>query len=299
MKFMKNNKKREMVAWLFLLPSLSGTTVFVLIPFADVIKRSFFDAMSRKAVGLNNYKDVLQNEAFQLASGNTLRFILTCIPVLLVLSLVFSVLIVGQKKHKNLFKVTYLLPMAIPVASVVLIWKVMFDDNGLLNELFLHFSLKPISFMNTSSAFYVLIFTYLWKNTGYDMVLWLAGLNDIPTSLYEAASIDGCNAWEKFKYITLPSLKPTLYVVAILSFINSFKVFREVYLVAGDYPHKSIYMLQHLFNNWFINLDIQKMSAAAVLIALMFFMGAFVLPWLLKKVYNYLKEMIGAKHENK
>ncbi|BCK00956.1 hypothetical protein bsdcttw_39960 [Anaerocolumna chitinilytica] len=126
--------------------------------------------------------------------------------------------------------------------------------------------------MNTDKAFYVLVFSYLWKNTGYDMVLWLSGLNGINPSLYEAADADGAGAWQKFRYITFPLLTPSLFMIGILSFINSFKVYREAYLISGNYPHESIYLLQHLFNNWFTSLDIQKMSAAAVLYVL-FFVG--------------------------
>ena len=105
---------------------------------------------------------------------------------------------------------------------------------------------------------------------GYDMILWLTGLNDIPVSLYEAADIDGAGAFAKFRRITLPMLVPTMLMIGVLSFINSFKVFREAYLVAGDYPDNSIYMLQHVFSNWFVSLDIQKMSAAAVLLIAVF-----------------------------
>ncbi len=100
------------------------------------------------------------------------------------------------------------------------------------------------------------------------MVLWLAGLSAIPQEQYEAAQVQGAGRWSCFRYITMPQMKETVFVTALLSFINAFRVFREAYLIAGDYPHDSIYMLQHLFNNWFTNLDIQKMTAAAVLLML-------------------------------
>jgi multiple sugar transport system permease protein len=256
------------MAWLFLLPSLLGITVFILIPFLDAVRRSFYEAMSGVFVGFDNYINIFKNEAFQLAAKNTGRFITTCIPLLLILSLLLSVLVFKQKSFRDFFKASFLIPMAIPVASVVFLWQVIFDQYGLLNHLLANLGGQPIDWMNTSNAFYVLIFSYLWKNTGYDMVLWLAGLGGIPTALYEAASIDGADAWKKFRYITLPGLLPTLFVTAVLSLINSFKVFREAYLIAGNYPHNSIYMLQHLFNNWFISLDIQKMCAAAVVVAI-------------------------------
>ncbi len=265
-------QKEARKAWLFLLPSLLGITVFVLLPFSDVIRRSFCEAMSQRFTGLSNYRTVLANKAFLLAVKNTARFELLCIPLLLSLSLILALLLYSQQKYAGFFKTTFMIPLAIPAASMVLIWKLLFHEKGLLNVLLLHFGITGSDYMNTDKAFYVLVFSYLWKNTGYDMVLWLSGLNGINPSLYEAADADGAGAWQKFRYITFPLLTPSLFMIGILSFINSFKVYREAYLISGNYPHESIYLLQHLFNNWFTSLDIQKMSAAAVLYVL-FFVG--------------------------
>lgn len=99
------------------------------------------------------------------------------------------------------------------------------------------------------------------------MVLWLAGLAGISPSIYEAAAVDGAGAWTIFWRITLPNLLPSLFTITVLSFLNAFKVFREAYLVAGDYPHDSMYLLQHLFNNWFRELSMDKLAAGAVMTA--------------------------------
>ena len=115
--------------------------------------------------------------------------------------------------------------------------------------------------------FYILVFSYIWKNLGYDVVLWMAGLSGISESIYEAARVDGASEWKCFTRITLPNLKPALYTITVLSFLNSFKVFREAYLVAGNYPHDTIYLLQHLFNNWFRDMSLDKMAASAVLVS--------------------------------
>lgn len=257
-------------AWLFLLPSLIGISVFVLIPFLDVVRRSFCEAMSAKFVGFTNYKTVLENSAFRLAAFNTVKFIGICIPLLLCASLLLALLLYHQRKHERFFKTSFLLPMAIPVASIVILWRLVFHENGLINLVLVHSGMHKIDFINSDKAFGILVFSYMWKNLGYDMILWLTGLNSISVSLYEAAGVDGAGVWAKFRYITLPKLIPTIFMIGVLSFINSFKVFREAYLIAGDYPHKSIYMLQHIFSNWFVALDIQKMSAAAVLMVLVF-----------------------------
>lgn len=255
-------------AVVLLAPSLVGVSVFYLIPFIEVIRRSFTDALGRSFKGFENYRSVLQNQAFQLAVSNTAKFLSVCIPLLLCVSLVLALLIRAVSPMGRPFQSTFLLPMAIPVSSIVLLWKVLFADNGLCNNFLTRNFHVSISFMDTSAAFWVLILTYLWKNCGYDMILWIAGLGRIPKDLYEAASVDGANAWQSFRHITLPGLRPTLFLTFLLSLINSFKVFREAYLVAGQYPHDSIYLLQHLFNNWFLDLDIERMTAGAVLVVL-------------------------------
>lgn len=264
------------------MPSLIGVGIFILIPFLDVMRRSFFGAMSGEFVGLKNYQTIFSNEAFKLASQNTLKFTFVCIPILIILSLLLAVMVNSIGKKSELFKTTFLLPMAIPVASVVLLWQVIFHHNGLLSKLILSWGGQPIDWMKTDWAFWILIASYIWRNIGYNMVLWLAGLSNISPALYEAAKVDGANAWQRLIKITVPQLLPTLFTIMVLSLLNSFKVFREAYLIAGDYPHDSMYMLQHLFNNWFVSLDIDKLSAAACIVAGVIF----VLILLLQKAWE-------------
>lgn len=264
----QNKKKSDLkVALCFLLPSLIGVMVFIFIPFIDVIRRSFFGAMSGEFVGLKNYATIFQNDAFKLAGGNTLKFTLICIPLLVIASLGLALLINAIGKKAQLFKMTFLLPMAIPVASVVLLWQVLFHQNGLLSRGIIALGGQRVDWMKTDWAFWILVASYLWRNIGYDMVLWLAGLSTISPAIYEAAKVDGASSWQQFTKITIPQLLPTLFTIVVLSLLNSFKVFREAYLIAGDYPHDSMYMLQHLFNNWFVSLDIDKLSAAATIVA--------------------------------
>lgn len=267
--------------WIFLLPSLLLVSILVLVPFCDVLRRSFFSAMGGQFVGLQNYRDVFHNEAFQRAARNTAEFTVICIPVLLLLSLLLALLVDALKEKRGIFKTSFLIPMSIPVASVVLLWKVIFHENGLLNQLLGNMGLETVDWLNSGSAMTVLMATYIWKNAGYDMVLWLSGLTAISPSLYESASLDGAGTLRRLLYITLPNLIPTLFTAAVLSLLNSFKVFREAYLISGSYPHESIYMLQHLFNNWFTRLDIDKMCAGAVLMALavMLLIGLLQMIW--------------------
>lgn len=260
-------KKNRRAGFLFLLPSLAGVMIFVLIPFLDAFRRSFFTAMSGQFVGLQNYVNVFHTKAFRAAVSNTARFMGICIPALILLSLFVAVIINQSRRPTEIYKTTFLLPMAIPVASVVLLWKVLFHKYGLINAGLSSQGIAPIDFMNTDWAFWILIISYLWKNLGYDMILWLAGLANIPKSQYEAAQVDGANGLQCFLNITMPNMIPTLFTITVLSFLNSFKVFREAYLIGGDYPHPSMYLLQHLFNNWFADLDLDRLCAAAVLVA--------------------------------
>lgn len=260
-------KGENRTAYLFLFPSLAGTAVFVFIPFVDVVRRSFFQAVGGIYVGLNNYREVLANEVFKRALCNTVRFLVICLPLLLALSFLLAVLTYRLGRAGKIFGVVYLLPMAVPVASVVVFWRLMFHEQGLVNEALSWIHMSGKDWMGSGVAFGVLVFSYLWKNLGYDMVLWSAALAGIPSEQYEAAKVSGANGIQCFLYITLPQMKASGAMIGLLSFVNAFRVFREAYLIAGDYPHSSIYMLQHLFNNWFTKLDIQKMSAAAVMIA--------------------------------
>lgn len=249
---------------LFILPSFAGVLVFWLVPYGDVIRRSFYSAVSEEFTGIKNYKTIFENQAFRLAGANTLRFFAVCIPILVLLSLTIAVLLTRQKKYMQGIKTMFLLPMVIPVASVVLLWRLLFHGHGLLNHLLDVLSIPTVDWMNTGASFYVLVVSYLWRNLGYDIVLWVAGLTAIPDALYEAARVDGAGEWKCFTRITLPNLMPSLFTIVVLSLLNGFKVFREAYLVAGDYPQEKMYLLQHLFNNWYRDLALDKMSAAAV-----------------------------------
>lgn len=222
-----------------------------------------------------------------MAGKNTIRFTLVCIPLLLVLSLFIAVFLQRQAIFGSFLKSAFLVPMAIPVASVVLLWRFLFLNQGLLNGVLAGFHIQGQDWMNSKYAFWVLVFSYLWKNLGYNVVLWIAGLSGISQNIYEAARVDGAGGWKCFVSITLPNLLPSLYTISVLSFLNSFKVFREAYLIAGDYPQESMYLMQHLFNNWFRNLDLDKMAAAAVINGVMLF----ILIMLLQKAWDVKEEV--------
>ena len=271
MEKVKRKKKINKAPLYFILPSLIGVAAFTLLPFLDVFIRSFQSAISREFSGLENYYDIFSNAAFKLASQNTIKFVLVCIPLLLAISLAIAVFLNKFVQASQILRTAFLIPMAVPIASVVLIWNIVFHEQGVLSGVLSNFNMVGQDWMSTGYAFWVLVFSYIWKNIGYTIILWLAGLNAISKEIYESAKVDGAGDLKCFTKITLPCLKPTLYTVAVLSLLNSFKVFREAYLVAGDYPDKSMYLLQHLFNNWFREMSFGKMAAASVVMAVIIF----------------------------
>lgn len=246
----------------FLLPGLLGVAVFVLIPFADVVKRSFFTSMSGKFAGIKNYSSVFENEAFRLAAYNTIRFMAVSIPLLICGSLGIALLLYTFSDMEGM-KLLYLLPMAMPAATIVLVWRLIFAEQGFLNSLFG----THTAFLEEGASFYVLCITYLWKNMGYTVILWLAALKAVPVGILEAARVDGAGKCRIFFQIMLPGLKGSLYTITVLSLLNGFKVFREAYLINGAYPPEDSYLLQHVFQNWYTRLDFDKMAAGAVLAA--------------------------------
>ncbi len=269
-KLQLNEKGKDFLQSLcFLSPSLLGVAVFFIVPFGVVVYYSLIDGVgSRSFVFLDNFIKLFDNSAFLLAAKNTLTFSAWAVPLAVVLSLGLALMLECRIPLKSQFRTFFLSPMMVPVASVVLIWQVLFNFNGTVNEFFMLFGADKIDWLQSEHSQAVVIILFLWKNLGYFMILFMAGLANIPKELLEVADVEGASETYKFFAIKLRYLSPTVLFVTILSLINSFKVFREVYLLTGDYPYETLYMLQHFMNNTFKSLDYQKLSAAAVVMAL-------------------------------
>ena len=276
------SSKQATITWAFLLPNFLGVLCFALLPMLQVLAGSFRSAIGGRWMGLGNYLAVLNNTAFRIAVSNTARFTVVCVPILITLSLALAVALCSIARMGGALRSAFLMPMAVPAASVVLVWKVLFHEKGLINSSLLALGGSGVDWMGSGAAFWMLVISYLWKNLGYTMVLWTAGLAGIPENVYEAAQVDGANAWQTFLHITLPNLRATAYSITVLSLLNSFKVFREAWLVAGDYPHESMYLLQHLYNNWFRELDFDKIAAASVMTSAV----VFILIGFLRKAWD-------------
>ena len=282
---MKSAARNRRTAALFLAPSLVGFAVFYIIPF---LVGGYYSLVSSpvngKFIGLSNYSSLLNNAVFLTAAKNTLIFTGVSVPLNMAISLGFAMLLARKIYMKKALRTFFITPLVIPVASVVLVWQILFDSAGTVNALLHDMGLQPVDWMGSGWARLVVVIVYLWKNAGYNMVLFLAGLQNIPAEYYESASIDGAGFFRKFRSITCIYLTPTAFLVMIMSIINSFKVFRETWMLAGDYPHDSIYMLQHYMNNMFASLDYQKLTTAAYLMAALVVVLVFCLFWFERRV---------------
>ncbi|HKM04458.1 MAG TPA: sugar ABC transporter permease [Lachnospiraceae bacterium] len=271
----KKKSKRNKRYWidrigsaLFLAPSLIGVLTFFVIPFLVVIYYSFVDnPISHHFVLFENFKNVFGNAAFKMAASNSLKFSLIAVPLAVVLSLILAMMLETRIPFKSQLRTFFLSPMMVPVASIVLIWQVLFHYNGVVNQWLLFFGADKIDWLKSNKAQIVIVILFLWKNLGYNMILFMAALSSVPKDIIEVAQLESASAWQTFKYIKIRYLSSTILFVTIMSLINSFKVFREIYLLTGKYPYDTLYMLQHFMNNTFLSLDYQKLSAAAIIMS--------------------------------
>ncbi len=263
--------KDAITGFLFTFPALAGLAAFFVVPFGITMKMSLTESMgSSKFVGLKNYSDVLKSAAFKLAAKNTFKFFGVALPCILILSLLIALLLFRNLKKYDIFRTFFVFPLVLPVSSVVLFFQIVFSDLGVVNGVLEHLGMHAADWTG-EQAFWVLLILYLWKNTGYNVVLFLAALNSVPPDLYEAASLDGAGWWKKLTRITLPMIAPHTRFILVISIVNLFKSFREAYILFGDHPDQSIYMIQHFMNNNFINLNYIRLSVGAALVFLVIF----------------------------
>lgn len=253
----------------FIGPSVLGVGLFFIVPFFIVVYYSVINnPIQREFVFLDNFIALFKNSSFRIAAANTLKFSALAVPLAVVLAIVLALMLECRIPLKSQFRTFFLSPMMVPIASVVLIWQVVFHYNGTLNAFLSLFGADKIDWLKSDYCLLVILVLFLWKNLGYNMILFMANLSNIPQELLEVADVEGASPVYKFFHIKLRYLSPTVLFVTILSLINSFKVFREVYLLTGDYPYEGLYMLQHFMNNTFKSLDYQKLSSAAVVMAI-------------------------------
>ena len=267
---MKRKTKFAREGIMLIAPLVLGCLIFYAIPFGMVIRYSFIRGAgnTRRFVGFENYRNIVENEIFQLAFGNTLKFLAIALPLVLVLAYAIALMLRSHVKKHQVLKSVLLLPYIMPIVGIVQIVELIFAETGILSQLLLSLGLPVQAWLESEHAFWVVTGLYLWKNTGYAVILLLSGLITIPNDLYEATGLDGGTKWQQFWYITVPQMWYSVFFTVVFSLINAFKSFREIFLIGGVRPHKSIYMLQHFINNSFENLNYTKLAVASVLLLL-------------------------------
>lgn len=267
---MKMKTKNAVTGYGLILPLMLGCLVFYAVPFAMVVWYSLVKGSghSQQFAGLSNYTQLLRNEVFRMTVGNTFLFLVVGLGLILVISYAIALFLKSQvEKHQALQSVV-LLPYVMPVVGTVLLVDVLFSQTGLANGFLEMLGLPVQDWLNSDAAFWVVIVLYIWKNTGYSVILLLSGLGTIPEEHYSAADLDGATAWQQFRYITMPQMWYSVFFAGVFSLINAFKCFREIFLIGGTYPSDSIYMLQHFINNCFEKLSYSKMAVASILLTL-------------------------------
>ena len=259
---------RKLPAILFLLPSLCGFLLFFLIPFIAGVGYALTDnPVNGRFVGLKNILGLFGNQAFLIAIKNTLIFLVPSVFLSLLLPLAAAMFLNRPVYGKKAITMLFLSPMVIPAATVALFWQIFFDFRGPMNHLLACAGIMPLEWLNGSWGLAVAMTVFLWKNTGYNMIIYFVGLSNIPAEYYEAADIDGAGHIAKTLFITQPCLVPTGFFVFTISIVNCFRIFREIYLIFGTHPNENVYMLQNFMNNMFLQLNYPKLTSAAYVTA--------------------------------
>lgn len=262
-------KKRKecYVAFLFLLPSLAGIVIFYVVPYLVCFVKSLF--IGETFVGLHNYIHLFSNRAFLLALKNTAIFTVAGISLLMMVSFLFALFLKSFKQISSFFRSSLLIPVVVPGASLVCVWQIFFDDYGAINGLLIKLGMDPIAFFSSDFSMIMIVLIFVWKYTGFCVVIFTAGLASVPDSLYESAKLDGASSFKIVTKITIPMITPTTFFVFLMAIIYSFKICREVFALFGEYPNKNVYFLQNFINNNYYNLNYPRLTAAAVILSVL------------------------------
>lgn len=236
-----NRIRRNGVAtpWLFLSVALVVTILFSIVPFLQTIMYSFTNARrlgSWKFVGLDNFIEMAHDERFWTALQNSALYVVVVMPAMVFLPLLLALLVQKQVPFIAVFRTGYYVPVIVSMVAAGIMWQWMLDSRGMVNSLLqaLGWITSPVPFLTDRWLLLIssMIVT-IWKGVGYYMVIYLAALTNIPTDLYEAASIDGAGAWHQFWSVTIPGVRNTMVLIAALSSVAAFRVFNEVYILTG------------------------------------------------------------------
>ncbi len=259
--------KKTLICCLFI--GLSGIAVFYLIPFIIGFVNSFIVSSDNiNKIGFDNYIRLFKNETFKIAIVNTLVFSVTTVVLINLISFAVASFIKSSVKNNFLLNMI-ILPMAIPTIIITTVFNDVLINS--IGKFISTLSGSYVDMMRGEFAFLSVVLIYLWKYTGFNTLIYLTALKTVPPMQYEAASLDGASYWKKLRYITLPCIFPFICFNTILAIINSFRMFRDIYILFGNYPSKNVYLLQHFIQNNFSTLNLDYVFCAAYVFFIVLF----------------------------
>lgn len=288
-------------AYIFIAPALTIFTIFVIIPvFASLYwsLTQYNILQSPQFVGLKNYVSILlHDKRFWKAMSNTLIYVVGTVPTSIAISLLLAIAIDQNIRFKNLFKTLFFIPSITSIVAISVIWKWLYAGGkyGLLNHFLSNFGFQPIDWLvDVRWTLPSIIIMSVWGGLGYNLILFLAGLQGIPQVFYEAAEVDGASEWDKFRNVTLPLLRPTMFFVTVMSIINSFQVFEQVYIMTyssegtvGGVLDCALTIVAYLYETGFQRFMMGYASALAYLIFACLFIITLVNIKLVEKKIEY------------
>lgn len=243
-----NNKSERKAAYIFVIPAVILLAAFLIYPALQTVRYAFTDYNIMRPdrirfCGFNNFIELFQDKDFWIAVKNTLHFTILVVPFQTVLALALALLISSRRKGVSIFRAAYFSPQVTSMVVVAILWTVLYNSNpssGLLNALLVNLGLEPSGFLNDpKTAMNSIIFMSAWQGAGYQMMIFLAGLQGIPKDQYEAASIDGAGKFKSFLYVTLPGLKNVIQYVIMITVIQAMKLFTQPYVMTKGGPQNS------------------------------------------------------------
>ncbi len=271
-------RSKIVFSYVALLPIIGLFTVLRMVPIIQTFYMSLFDwkliGRTRPFIGLLNYQELIHDELFLLSISNTFLYAGASVIIGLIISLPISLALAGKLRFTGFYQAAFFLPFITPMVPMSVAWKWIYDPQyGILNYLISFFGIKPVGWLiYPSIAIWALIAMNIWKNLGYNVILLLVGIKNIPSVYFEAAAIDGASGWVKFRNITLPLLKPMLLYVLVTSTINAFNVFTQVYVMtlgSQSAPGRAVrVLLFDIYENGFRYFRMGYASAEAVILTI-------------------------------
>lgn len=284
----RNKLRQNATAYLFLSPWLLSFLVFSLFPIIFSLYLSFTETgllkLESNWVGITNYLDTLSDPVFKKAFWNTLYFVAVTVPITTILSMVLAIAVNSRIPGKIFFRVSFFMPTVTSVIVVSMMFMLLYAPSGILNSILGTFGIQKVQWLlDIRTAFPSIMAMSIWTAVGFYMLMYVAALQSIPTSLYEAAIIDGAGLWSQFMNVTLPHLRHMSILVIVMNTINSLQVFSEVYVMTKGGPlNSTTTMVLYMYNTAFSSLQLGKGSAIAYILMIFIMLISAVQMWLMR-----------------